>query len=405
MKDVACKILEKVGVTGTDAQILHTPERAGSCIGEQIRQRLAPLQNHVVLLMDETESIKDTLLREFLELFLPGLYGALKAKGKKLRVILAGQYVSDWENEYSKLRLELIRLAPFNFSSVYQTVENFSPPDIELEYKQDFASYLMYFTGGHPGCMAQILHQDFGQASIVILKSEEQYYTEIVRPAINEIKKHIRGIVASIVQNEEAQDALETMFDTLSVLRYFEPLLLDDFLQRDLIIWPDRSVYELETLLLATSLISKSGGFLQDGITRRLLAISLRKTNKLHFIKACEQAMAFYHEKLSSISSYRRDMMAVEYLFQFLQYHVYKKRGSKDSYLEQIRNVVESLAPEPDIHAFRPVLDGFLGLLKNDWEFRFNFNYLFRGQRYDDDLYQQLIDEVTKCMRERLQGE
>ncbi len=394
IKKLTYVIFQQLGEEHSENLDLITPEEAGSLVGRYILQKLCETQQrNVLILVDEIESFEEDLAKQFLNQFLLAVKQGLNvvAKSIRLRSIFAGRNISHWKQVGSKIPLELMFLTPFDFPAVYQTVENFSTKsdlDMHPDYKQGFASHLMYFTGGHPGCMVKILSQDFEYSIIMVASKEKEYYETIVMPVIDEIKAHI-------------PDELEEIFDTLSVVRRFNPRLLRWFIDKELIIWP-KSEYELENLLLQTHLVSKEGGFLRDDMTQRLLAIHLRGTELDYFVKICEESISFYTSQLEYSTSNRPDIIAVELLFQQIQYLFYKQKCvDKEQLFEHLADIIKTLISERDSRA---VVDSFIECLNNDWEFRFTFNYLLREDIYNDEYpFNELMEKINN-FRKELQG-
>lgn len=155
----------------------------------------------------------------------------------------------------------------------------------------------------------------------------------------------------------------------------------------------ERRAHELERHLLKTYLINKKDGFLQDGISRRLLAIELRKNHLAHFIKVCEAAMEFYTTRLEDVAACRADIIANELCFQKLQYLVYREEVDKEKFFQYIRDILDLLVSGRDSYE---IMDGFIELLENDWEFRFMLNYLLCGKHlYDDHPYHEFLQMIT----------
>jgi hypothetical protein len=358
-----------------------TPKKAGYEVGQCILGLPNKTQN-VLISIDETESLNEDLVKQLLNEFVLAIQGVLSENGYSFRLILAGRYIYKWKQLDISIPLEPISLSPFDFHAVYQTVERFASRNnfrLLTNHKEEFASHLMYFTGGHPRCMATILSEDLGIPIKEIVSNEAAYYTSIVSPVIDEIKTHL-------------PHELKGIFETLSVVRRFNARLLKWFIEKKLLEWPKDTEYELENLLLQTYLVSKKSGFLKDDIIRRLLAIHLRKTNMERFIKICEESIAFYTARLKDLQAFRPDIIVVELLFQKVQYFFHQDpEHVKEQIFKAVDDILTLLVPDRD---FQAVLDGLVECLRGDWEFRFMFNYLLSSRIYSEKPFHDLIKKI-----------
>jgi hypothetical protein len=140
------------------------------------------------------------------------------------------------------------------------------------------AAHLMHITGGHPGCMARML-EDFDfrwMADDYLITREDFYYYEVILPTIYEIRR----------------ESLKEELNVLCTCRRFTPPILRGFIKHGLIQHDDE--YQLDTALTQTYLVTRADGFLQDGITRRLLAVRLRHEYHQRFVQICEAAREIY---------------------------------------------------------------------------------------------------------------
>ena len=403
MNDIALNILQQLKRQGIQGANLSTPESAGHHIGTAILQTLHQTrQENILLIFDEVEALEEYVLHQLLDQFLLVLKDTLRIVNHsiRLRLILSGRYICHWKQFNVKIPLELMHLTPFSFPPVFQIVESCaakSQLNISQTYAREFASHLMSFTGGHPGCMAAILQREFEIPIVLMLQREESYYTEIIRSVIDEIQDNINALLLSTDHNTPEMSAghLGKIFLVLSVVRQFNARLLKYFIEYGLIQW-SRSEYELEKLLLKTYLISKKSGFLQDGITRRLLAIQLRRKDLPLFLKICETARQFYQTRLKDPATHRPEMLALELLLQQLYVLAYADKSAKEEFFHALPEVLHTLVFKRDARA---VMECFYELLQADWEFRFTFNYLLREDVYDDaSPFNQLLEHITNFM-------
>ncbi|MCP4107086.1 MAG: hypothetical protein GY749_16360 [Desulfobacteraceae bacterium] len=397
-KDLIYNILQYSGQEATGNPDLKIPKKSGFLISQRIIKEYKH-EKKILILADETDSLNEDSVKQFFEEVIPAVKDGLSIADKsiQLRTIFAGRYISQWEQLCSKTTLKPMSLTPFDFSAVYQTVGQFASENkLELrpEYKQQFASHLMYFTGGYPGCMAEILGNDMGLPVEEIVSKEIEYYKTIVKPVIDEIKVHI-------------PDSLKEAFNIFSVVRRCNTTLLQQFIDKGMIEWSG-SVHDLEDALTRTYLVNREDGFIKDDITRRLLAIHMRQKNQSDFIRICKKTISIYESWLKSPMAVRPAIAAIELFFQKLQYYyfffnkevVVEKR--RQQAVNDLNDILEKLAFERDSYT---IISVFKDAFTNDWELRFTINYLLRDDIYDNDHpYNELLSEINEFHKKLRSG-
>ncbi|MCP4350178.1 MAG: hypothetical protein GY795_32275 [Desulfobacterales bacterium] len=365
-----------------------TLEKCGEKLAKCIQEVLTKSQQkELIFLIDEAEALNENLAKQFLNKFVPVLMDTLRISDNsiRLRLIFSGRYISKWSQFSSSISLKPLLLASFDFDSVYQTVENYGniiDSNTTTEYRKEFTSFLMHFTGGHPGCMAKILRNDFGRSIRVIETDEEEYYKAIVKPVIDEIKENI-------------PDGLEEIFETLSVVRRFNHKLIQWLADKGLIKYSTDS-FDLEKRLLQAYLVDKKSGFLEDNITRRLLAIRYRITKKNDFIQACEESISAYESMLNDSDFIFPHVIAVELLFQKLQFLYYNDEDNIGK--KFFKNLNEILTTLTTVHS-KDYVELVVERLKEDWEFRFTMNYLLRFHAVRDIYpFDELMSKIDEFM-------
>ena len=396
IRELSLQIFQKLGIEHSRELDLRTPEKAGYQIANAMLQHISEKAPPMILLMlDQAETFDEGTVKILLNQWLPTMQEVFSSTVPpiRFRVIFAGRHISFWHQTSSKLPLLLHSLSPFDFSAVYQMVENFDKTaNVKrfTDYKSAFAAYLMDFSGGHPGCMANILRRDFGSPLLMVASTAKNVYQKEICPVIEDIERSISS-------------ELRDIFDVLSVVRYFNPRLLRRFIELDLISW-STSEYDLETTLLQSHLIIKDGGFLKDDISRRLLAIRLRHKELPSFLEICKQAVSFYREQLQQSAPHRPDRITVELLFQYLQLFYYRdeciEKQKIFALLHEILQLLLSQRSNPQAE-----IDSVLDILKDDWEFRFTFNYLLRDGIYDNDRpFDEFIEQIELFRRTIVPG-
>jgi hypothetical protein len=366
------------------------------CLLENLKkvQSLSRVRSEgIILLLDSVELLDDTVAGSLLNELLPGIQKGLQGAGVQspFRAIFAGRHISSRWKELAPFISSSLLLTPFSFSVVKDTVEEYTA---SVDYTLDsdsvvrVASHLMHITGGHPGCMARIL----GEFRLVWLEDnylpemERHYFQTVVQPVVAEVRKvHVR-------------DAL----DTLSPCRRYTPKFLRGLIQRGLIQHDD--AYQLENELTATYLVTRKHGFLQDDITRRLLAIRLRHEQLAYFVKVCEAAKEIYAEHLADPKTTRPEIVAIELLYQELQLRYYlrmpgtqeERAELADEFFSVLEGCLQMLVAERDA---REMIANVIAALEEDWEFQFVINYLLRGETYAEHPFQRLKQGIDQFRR------
>ena len=392
IEDLVGVILQELGVDTTQiGKHVTSFKEYGFLLAKEFVAHMGKLQAHgALLLLDQVETLENQVASQFLNKVLPGLNRGLRSAGyhDQLKVILSGCYVSEWE-QLSNLPLSLLPVTPFNFPVVQQTVQRFmsnAQASLPIESAQEIAAHIMYLTGGHPGCMIQLL-KDFPvgwPAQEYFIGQQDQHYEQVIDPVINNVRQHIPR-------------HLHNIFDRLCVVRRFNSRFLRHLMDANLITWP-RSEYELEDELTRTHMVTRTHGFLHDAITQRLLSNHFRRSDPDRFLAICEQAIVFYEKDLQDIGSNRPDILAIELLFQKLQLVHYKQLGGKKEILDTVPGIMKQLMDGRDN---REMVRSCVDLLKNDWEFRFTFNYLLQDGIYSNETpYNELIENVRTFLSE-----
>lgn len=391
IKDISNIIFNKIGISEKDYDNLTNAESFGIHASRYIKQVLdAKKINNCALILDSAEYLSQEMAEQFSAFFLT-IKNQFKIydNSHRLRLIVSGRYISSrWLNYNLPISYGNIDLTPFDFSVVRNTVEcfynncNTNGETISFNHKQDFASHLMFFTGGHPKCMSKILINDCRLPINIVTSKKQNYYNDIVKPVVDNIIKNIN-------------DDLKDIFYKISPIRCFNTQMLKYFIDKELILW-EGSEYLLEDTFNQSYLVVKMDGFLRDDITRRLLVIYLIETDLECFLKVCENAIQFYKLRLNDPYSNRPDIIAVELLFQLLQYNHYVNNNAKETIKETLPEIFScfKMRSEPN-----ELYGTFLYILKNDWEFIFTYNYLLKEEMYNENQpFNQLLKNIERLI-------
>jgi hypothetical protein len=331
---------------------------------------------------DEIDIFLGTFLREF------------HIKNLKFHVRLAGRYVaSRWKKQAEICEVLLVTqaLTPFKFEFVKQTVVNSLERSSNSSEIDSCAANLMHITGGHPGCMAEILSKIPRAERIEEHFSEqESSYNEIVLLAAEKVRSGI-------------PDDLKNIFDTLCIFRRYNQVILDAMLGKKMIAF-DGNIEHLEMRLTTSLLISRSkdAQFLRDDVTRRLLFIRLRLMEPERFRKLCAQACDIMDDCLRQ-SDDRPDIYAMDTIFQQLQCRYY---ASNQSFTERevlrrdlfapggiLENTLSILSTKKNWLMHRNALANMI-LQDDEWDFQFSVNYYLRSNTYAKDPVQELSKAI-----------
>jgi hypothetical protein len=360
---------------------------AGIKLSTALYSRLSSLDAPgLVVLIDNAERLPEDQIGPFLN----DCLGAI-SRNLELRVCCAGRYIkSSWIRQASKAgpRFSRIPLTPFRFRYVEDTVRSLFPGQNELALR---AAHLMYMTGGHPGCMAEILERmDFVQPVEEHFREHQDEYREIVLKAIAEIGRPIPA-------------HLQNVFDDLSVFRCYDYRLLQQMLASVSLDY-DGQANSLERELTATSLVRRKSNFVRDEIVRRLLAIRMYWKKPRRFLELCAAARDIYRQDLDTPTG-QEATIALEWLFQELQLRYHQsEQGPKeraalreaffadDGLLQQALEILRAGARWYD--SSQNLLTQLEGE-DEDWEFRFFLNYFLRTDRYKQEPFETMLHSVN----------
>ncbi|MBD3270148.1 hypothetical protein GF376_01335 [Candidatus Peregrinibacteria bacterium] len=340
-----------------------------------------------ILLVDNIELLPLREADVFLNQFLPLMQATLSV----FRIRLAGRYTtSSWARKAKKCKLVVHPLTPFKFNAVRDTIRLKSERQLDLR-----AAHLMHVTGGHPGCIIEILERmNFDEPVEQHFALNDDKYKRIVLSTASQVRQSI-------------PPKLRDVFDTLSVFRRYNYWLLERMIDDGLISYQG-DARDLEKELTATYLVVRDQGFIQDEIVRRLLSIRLRWKERERFVTLCEQARVIYREYLGNTIS-RPEFVAIEGLYQELQSRYYQESSpvlSQEALQQEaLRNefftddgvlnfYLKTLASKPEAQDIMADLRTRL-IREEDWEFRFVVNFYLRDDQYTNKPYQQIIDAVS----------
>jgi len=361
-------------------------------------------QEGLVFLIDLDQEPALSMFEQLLRDFIPTAQESLRvheffqAKHNRLRVILAGRYLAGRVRSASGgIPLTVLRLAPFNYTVIRDTIQILFPNYATKSIVQ-IAAHAMYLTGGHPGCIAHCLasYQSSGLPPDVFLRVwSDKVWQEHVRPTVYNIR-------------DNTPESLQKALDRVSVFRYLDYPLLDILTAGEApLIEGYESGSDLADRLTGAYLSSWQRRLLRDDITRRLLVIRSSKEEE-DFSSWCRQAQEMCAAHLRRPRTQLPEVWAIEYLYQVLQEYAgavrepRQRQVARDRFNKEVPQALTWLLDGRDPREQHQALNE---ALEEDWEFRFTVNYFLREDRYSDRPYQQLLRQTEKRFSAHLTGE
>jgi DNA polymerase III delta prime subunit len=386
IKQFTLKLLKAFKISDEEITILEidlTAEKYGKYLGitivnllKKLKQKKTNIKDKFCILIDQAEVLdyphqKDiSLIQEIFGKFLPAMSDVMKEKNQNIRwrFIFSGRYISEWENKIKKklIPLKTYELELFKPKTIFDAIRKYADDEgitLDPKVEQKLAAFTFNMTGGHPRYMVKIIKDSLDSSIEDVIKNENKYYSEILIPIIEDIKK----------QNPSEY----TIFKTLCIVRKIKRTLLDEFIKAKLIKGYQSKFY-IEEKLLNTFFFHRNEYFLEDAIIRRILAIHLRRSNGIWFKEMCQKAVDCYLRELADPKGLEPAMLAVELLF--LQLHAYcvgnySKPDAKRYFTEKINHIIETIERNRDENTLE-IIECIRDLLKNDQEFKLNLQYL-----------------------------
>ncbi len=377
-------LAEKVGISD---KIFNDLKSLGYEIAKFLESR-GEQSSGIVLLIDNIERMKQEEFEIFTTYFLNQIQ-----QDAKIKIYFASRIISSlWNERIKSFFKKTIFLSPFQYLYVRETVTKLCDPNVK-EYDSN-AAYLMQITGGHPGCIAQIIESfDLNNESVEeSFNKNPDSYKNIILPVINEIRQSVPELLRDIA-------------DMLSVFRRYDFRLLKKILNSGIIEYP-YGADKLERELTTACLVRRNIGFIQDDIVRRLLSLRLQWENPDHFLDLCRKAAEIYEQDLENRIS-GLELIVIEGIYQELRLAFYQQEQALAA-RKQLREAFFSdsgiLKKYLDILNCKPekqdIIANFIGLLEEeknpDWEFQFAVNFFLRHEQYNNEPYTMLIARVKE---------
>lgn len=353
-------------------------------------------------------SVIEDLLGSWLDLLTEELYSLKRFELERtlFRVFIGGRFFGDirphkdFQSWLRSKHFKLYILAPFDDQVVEQAVGKYLK-DISNERQGEIWTTSFFLTGGHPGCLSKILKLYWQES-----KPSPKYFFETKKDEINEIVSNELDQVLSDLPLETKDILLQ-----LSVFRSLDLDILEDILKNPKIAirWDPEDPMGLANYLTRTYLVAwdNDSALLKDGITRRIILLSLRANRNIDYKAMFLNAISVYSERIESKSeSNLARFWVMEFIYATLQSESLDLESDLN-YRQQFRDSFwgtdDENTPPPEGSKLHSVLslytknrdpkkyknlEHFLRLLfGDDWELRFLVNYLLRNQEYDQKWY------------------
>ncbi len=358
----------------------------------------------LVLLIDFDKEPQTELLGKILEEFLPEIESNLRKhicfnNGQMhFRVVLAGRYLAAAkEVKNTSLPLNILPLSPFTYRVIRTTIDE----DLSVttpEEKQKLSAHIVFLTGGHPGCIADIYE---------LFKSHPIPVDEFMRSYTSQIRNMIQKSTESVREGlPEGFENFSSAFDALMVFRQANYFVLDSLRTKyKLDIF--RDTFDFEDKLTEGYFFARNQYILQDDIVRRLITTYLRVYHPDNFANYCKQAMEICEAYLLTQDIQSPPQWAIEYLFQWLQIQSIKRIDTITSRNEIRSEFFHNILPramelylkrhskltKEKCREDKQAILNELGQL-HQWEFEFAVNYYLRVDSCDNSQYESLIQKI-----------
>ena len=379
-------------------------EIAGQLLAQRLyRNSSGSAASGAVILLDSLENLPYNSVHKFRDEFLFSIMSkASEIKDFKILLRLAGRQIgAHWtENNksiQSSLKLRIEQLSPFRNRYIEETLSLHAPIQTELQLR---AALIMHYTGGHPGCMAEIL-------GIMNYEEPAEKFFQVHNGLI---KEHVLDVAEEVF--ESIPNSLKDSFYFLSVFRRYNLSILTALIEQGIICnYKGGSALDsaeaLEAELASNYLVQRKNGFIQDAIVRRLLAIRLRYSDRDQYLKLCRIAREVFLESLILPTSSMPEYLLIEGIFSELNVKYFENEES-EKYRKNIRNaffdkegiLYSWLSKLRDRQDAKDIKKNLLVRLQDydekdwDWEFSFAINFYMRESSYTPAPYHKMLEEI-----------
>ncbi len=407
---IARAIATDLGISSRDLAANNAPEMLAQFLVRNLASSKQFQPPHsLAILLDVTKSPSTTLIKELLDTFIATVQERLTATSAafrdgscQFRVIIAERYATgiDQYPVFDASALPFVRksLTPFDFDVMRLSVRLHWQSSYSPNENDQIAAHLMHYTGGHPGFFTNSLSfcsQQKGLTPASIFETGEWKHWYLDR-----LQYWYTKVLDSIPAD------LQDVFHVICIYRKLDYQILRALIGAKKVVW-DRNEFDLADKLAKTYLLSWRGRFLQDDITRRLLAIWVREQfGSAKYITQCQEAERIYFGALSNESLrgfLQPEKWLAEVVFQYLQQHVDsidtikgRRELSTRFYEQYLPNCLTALKKFPR-DEIRAMWHSIRQTFAEDWEFRFTLNYFLRKEEINSEpfrVFSQQLDAL-----------
>ena len=388
----------------------QNPQLTGLELGKSIAQS----QHHqsaagFCLLLDvdhEQPAYAKSFFKNMVEHFVPSIYDGLihhsdyfRTTQASYRIVFAGRDLARMQQRFRKrYKFNTIQLSNFTYDMIQHLCAEFFP---DTQERDTFAAHLLFYSGGHPRTVNRILSE----------------YLKVGLPPTYFYLYHAHKIEAIVLEEAKAiRDELDpewrSILETLCLYRRFDHPVLKHLIEHRTI---QHNRYEDEYELAIDLKLShqakwsdRNRRYLINDLTGKMLSIWLRESAPLDQYKtSCQQAKLICEKRLDESYEYRAQW-AVDALFEYLQCNVTDIHDDRNRqvianyfFKVELPRILAKLIEGRDSRAeYYPLL----GVLEEDWEFRFVLNYSLRAQHYTDTPYQTMLESINHFFAYQRQG-
>lgn len=377
--------------------LIESSEAIGRWLAAVRTSKLKIFQGVAILvdIPNGTVSHADMMTRAIIENVITGIWVGLedadyfKRVRHGYRVIVTGRSEGKYFANLSYPQFERKVLKPLEYKHVKRICEEIVQ---DLSAHVEFAANLFFISGGHPGCISQILKEFYTRNP----QNPRAFFDTFGHTLQHIMSREAHEVSLGIEAN------LRGRYRTLCIYRRLNDVLLETHLQDH----PTYNVYSLRQHLLAASLVEWDDihRTYAGDVVRRLMALRLRYEEPPEFKEACAQAQERYLKEMQGGGELCA-LWAVEAWFQFFQKEferitttAERKQLEEEFLTIQVPEVLKRLVdgrsnPASDLESLR-------GIVHNDWEFKFTVNYYLRDEAVDRsswmDPFNKLIALIEK---------
>lgn len=270
-------------------QISNTPTPSGAVT--DLVANLAGKQKNILLLFDAVDRAGSEV-KWLAQDVIPNLENSLKNKGKRLRVVFAGRYVSgrrlEWPGDTT------ITLEGLDTPVIQRMIQKLEPR-FEPSAAETLAQEVAFLSGGHPGSIKRIL-QNFVERDWGVILVERRLYPPEERDRL--FREHVEEPVINKILGRILDPNVREALRILGVFRRFDEHTIEA-LQSRRRPYISKSVDSQELLdqLVSTGLVRPPvprDPFYSDAIVRNLILVQMQFNSLNRYLQLNRLACKIY---------------------------------------------------------------------------------------------------------------